>query len=59
MAGHVHILISPLRNPQLTYEEVVPNTYHKHRVVSYYESMGWDVLVIPDEEVCGVNTTSS
>ncbi len=53
MAGHVHILISPLLNPQLTYEEVVPDTYHKIQVVEYYKERGWDVLVIPDEEVCG------
>lgn len=53
MAGHVHILISPLLNPGLTYEEVVPDTYHKHQVVEYYTEQGWDVLVIPDEEVCG------
>lgn len=52
--GHVHILISPVRNPQLVYEEVVPDTYQKHMVVEHYTDAGWDVLVIPDEEICGV-----
>lgn len=54
MAGHVHILISPLRNPSLTHEEIVPDTKHNVRkVVDFYTKEGWDVLVIPDEEVCG------
>lgn len=51
---HVHILISPLKNPNIVYEEVVPDTYHKQRVVDYYTEAGWDVLVVPDEEVCGL-----
>lgn len=51
-SGHVHILVSPLLNPQLVYEEVVPDTYYKHQVIDYYKKRGWDVLVIPDEEVC-------
>lgn len=54
MRPHVHILISPLLNPTIVHEEVVPDTYHKNRVVEYYTERGWDVLVIPDEEVCGI-----
>lgn len=52
-SGHVHILVSPLLNPQVVYEEIVPDTYYKHQVVEYYKQRRWDVLVIPDEEVCG------
>lgn len=51
---HVHILISPHMNPQVVYEEVVPVGHQEKRVIDYYGSRGWDVLVIPDEEVCGV-----
>lgn len=55
MAGrHVHVLVSHPNHPETTYDEIVPDTYHKGLVTGYYKERGFDVLIIPDAEICGV-----
>lgn len=52
MVEHVHMLISPIKNPSVTHYELVP-IMHQQFIADYYRELGWDVLVITDAELYG------
>ena len=50
MVEHVHMLISPTKNPTVTHYETVP-IMHQQYIADYYKALGWDVLIITEEEL--------